>query len=170
MRRLPMLVLLLAVASREAMAGDPQPATGAVAKKYAKMLDCAVVSATPIPGSYRRIGNVNLIDYEVKGCGQFLIADAYIALGVVFAFDDRTVRRRAPIETNCPADQVKIDYLDAKTRIVTGCGSRVTYLYTGEPDYPGSWTANFVQSPAAAPTSPAPATSTPAQAETQQAR
>lgn len=110
----------------------------------AKELGCSPkeVLATYLPGNDERFGSYTLSSWEFSGCGLTVVSHGS---GGSWRFDDLAVRRRAPIELQCDAAEVKFNVIDSKTRIAQGCGKQMTYVYTGvlvPTVVAGTWAAN----------------------------
>lgn len=115
-------------------------------RRYARRLDCkkAEVAITAEAMSPLRVNPVSYHTFSLDACGQQLVASGGIWMGTLLAWDDLTLRKRAPIEMNCPSEQIEIQAIDAKTRIVTGCDVQTTYIFTDENES-GSWVANSIR-------------------------
>lgn len=132
--RIPLILLALSLSS-PAWAG----ADNVVAKNYAKMLTCPrkSVTVTPMPGTTARTGNVTHQDYTVTACGQTFIVNGGTFMGYLYAYDDQSVRKRAPIEMQC--DAVEVLHIDPTTRVVRGCSQQWTYTFVGDVFLKGAW-------------------------------
>ena len=58
--------------------------------------------------------------------GPFLVASLFALLGCGASVSQ--LRSRASFDLDCPAQQLRITEIDARTRGVRGCGQRVTYI------------------------------------------
>lgn len=140
---LPFALLQL---STPAYAASPSRVGKSLAKRYARRLGCdksdVNVTAEPVPPL--RTPPVTFHTFSIDACGQQLAASATIWIGFMTAWDDMTVRKRAPLEMDCSAEEIEFHVIDAKTRLAKGCGIQATYVFAGY-DETGSWVANAMK-------------------------
>lgn len=64
--------------------------------------------------------------HQLTGCGQYVLHTLRCeGLGCVWMND---VRKRASFELDCEVGQLTVEALDSRTRGVSGCGHRATYV------------------------------------------
>ncbi len=125
-------------------------ADGLLAEALSQEYGCelAKVVLTPFPEANGTVSDLAFYGYQVDVCGSPLFVASMDWFGLK-KLDDGSVRKRAPLEMSCPAGDLTWHFIDAKTRIVDGCGKRVTYVYTGDVLNAGTWSANLTSQEAA---------------------
>ena len=131
------LVLMLALALPTAPEEPVDPAPKMV-KKVVEQFDCDADTTTLDFLRTERVVGWEFSGWQVNGCGEpFSVAMGFRRGVWTFGASDRALRKRAPFDLSCDADQVTYTYIDYQTRGVRGCERQLTYLF-----HDGKWIAN----------------------------
>ena len=87
-------------------------------EKAAKELGCAQGQLT-----HESLGSGRFV---FRGAGKEVEYALYCSAGSCVWLDD--LRTRAAFDLNCPREQLQLTFIDEKTRGVSGCDKRATYL------------------------------------------
>jgi hypothetical protein len=132
-------ILLLSLSI--AMAAD-SPDAFAPPKKMMKDItnntgcEADAIQATQIDRYVRN--KIPVTSFTIEGCPQSPFILTYWVKGGNWQwYTDVDLRKKAPFDLNCAADQLSYTFIDDKNRGVEGCERRATYVLTG-----AGWVAN----------------------------
>jgi hypothetical protein len=82
----------------------------------------------------------------VEGCGAqepFFLTYGKRSFGNYLLLTDRSIRKKAAFDLDCPAEQIEYSIIDIWNRGATGCDSRIRYVWV---ESETEWVANVASS------------------------
>lgn len=133
------LLALSLVLGDTAQADPPPEPTRTMVKAIARAHRCEADTTAAEYIREERVAGFVASGWVVTGCGgePFMMAMLNNGLRWLPSVDDLTLRRKAPFDLTCDAEDVTYAYIDYVTRGVVGCGRQLTYVYVDR-----QWIAN----------------------------